>query len=96
MSGGAEVRAVAVIPTPNIIVRAGGVWPPAAPPPAEINTACQDCGEDCPVWEIVRTDWPGLVYEVWCYCRRCRIETFHPYLDLSLCPARPGARVEAV
>jgi len=40
-----------------------------------------DCGKDCERWEIVNTAMIGQIWEVWCYCKECNVETFHPYED---------------
>lgn len=45
----------------------------------EFNTTCTDCGGRCERWEVVNTDGIGDVWEIWCYCRACDVETFHPY-----------------
>lgn len=37
---------------------------------------CQDCGKKCEKNEEVLTLWPDGI-ELWCYCPRCDIETFH-------------------
>ena len=48
----------------------------------EKNTAeyppaiCMDCGKECDITEEVDI---GLgEYELWCYCKDCKIDTFHP------------------
>ena len=41
-----------------------------------MNTACMDCGKDCYIWEEVNIG--GGEIEVWCYCKDCDVETFHP------------------
>lgn len=42
-------------------------------PPA----TCMDCGALCDRWEEVDIG-NGGPYELWCYCTRCAIDTFHP------------------
>lgn len=39
--------------------------------------ACMQCGEDCETTEDVEVV-PGE-WEIWAYCRKCKVETFHPY-----------------
>ena len=31
----------------------------------------------CSIWEIVKTEEFPSKLEVWCYCKKCNIETFH-------------------
>lgn len=42
----------------------------------EVNFTCMDCGETCNIYEEV--DIGGGEIELWCYCKECDIETFHP------------------
>ncbi len=42
-----------------------------------LNTTCQQCGEARRVFEILTTGADGGE-EVWVYCHKCDIETFHP------------------
>lgn len=46
----------------------------------DISVVCMDCGKDCSTYETVWTgDEQSLRgWDVWCYCRECDVETFHP------------------
>lgn len=44
----------------------------------EINFTCMGCSKECSIWEEVSTSWCGGDFEIWCYCEKCDIETFHP------------------
>ena len=37
---------------------------------------CMVCGKECRIWEEV--DIGGGAFELWCYCKACDAETFHP------------------
>ena len=37
---------------------------------------CMDCGKICEVTEEV--DIGSYEFEMWCYCKPCDVETFHP------------------
>ena len=37
------------------------------------ETTCMMCGEECFVYE-----YDFAAHELWCYCRKCEVETFHP------------------
>jgi hypothetical protein len=41
------------------------------------DPTCMECGEECFVWEEVDIGYGGP-FEMWCYCKKCDIETFHP------------------
>ena len=41
------------------------------------NFTCMECGEECGTNEEVDTGFGGP-FEMWCYCRKCDVETFHP------------------
>lgn len=42
----------------------------------EINFTCMDCGKECNVCEEVNIG--GGELNIWCYCKECGVETFHP------------------
>lgn len=40
---------------------------------------CMICGKKCYITEEVSTSPTGYGYwELWCYCKACKIDTFHP------------------
>jgi len=39
---------------------------------------CMECAQECAIWEIVETLPSGGGCELWCYCTKCNVETFHP------------------
>lgn len=41
------------------------------------DAVCMECGGICDRWEEVDTGFGGP-WELWCYCPRCKVETFHP------------------
>ena len=43
-----------------------------------INTTCQQCGQDCEIWQELLISYGSQETEIWCYCKRCDMETFHP------------------
>lgn len=45
------------------------------------SRACMMCGEDCDVTEEVDTGFGGPI-ELWCYCKVCKIDTFHPRVPI--------------
>lgn len=46
----------------------------------ELSFICMDCGKDCKTYETVYTGAEETLrgWEIWCYCRECDVETFHP------------------
>lgn len=42
----------------------------------EIHFTCMDCGQQCDIWEEVKI--ASDEYNIWCYCKKCDCETFHP------------------
>jgi hypothetical protein len=47
---------------------------------------CMMCGQECEVTEqipdTITGRWaPGCKMELWCYCRDCDVDTFHPIPD---------------
>lgn len=51
-------------------------------PPA----TCMDCGEYCETWELIEQPTDPSGAEIWCYCRKCNIETFHGSLPQPASP----------
>lgn len=46
---------------------------------------CMDCGNECETWEVLRPeDVTGDKHEMWCYCEKCKIDTFHEIPDEAL------------
>jgi hypothetical protein len=39
---------------------------------------CMICGEECETWECVATWHKGSPDQLWCYCKPCDVDTFHP------------------
>lgn len=37
---------------------------------------CMHCSQVCDIWEEV--DVGGGEWELWCYCKKCKLDTFHP------------------
>lgn len=46
--------------------------------PTYPDPICMMCGEECRITEYVATDQIGGHVELWCYCRTCKVDTFHP------------------
>ena len=43
----------------------------------EFNITCMMCGNDCDIYEELAVAKFEDEYELWCYCKKCDIETFH-------------------
>lgn len=43
------------------------------------DATCMICGKECKEVELIYTgdDESYLGYELWCYCDKCNIDTFH-------------------
>ena len=44
---------------------------------------CMECGEECERCEEVETTTTGTI-ELWCWCEKCEIDTFHPIPKVSV------------
>lgn len=40
---------------------------------------CMDCGKECDTVEFINNP-----LEMWCYCKQCDVDTFHPQLNKTL------------
>jgi hypothetical protein len=45
------------------------------------DPVCQMCGKNCERCEEVKVE---IGHELWCYCLKCDIETFHPIVMTEL------------
>ena len=42
------------------------------------DSTCMWCGKDCDIAEWIRD---GQDYELWCWCKVCKVDTFHYHKD---------------
>jgi hypothetical protein len=47
-------------------------------PTLQFNFTCMMCGNECDVYEELVVHEYTDEYEMWCYCKECDIDTFHP------------------
>lgn len=43
-----------------------------------INTTCQECAQPCDTFQEVSVGYGTQTTELWCWCRKCNVQTFHP------------------
>lgn len=67
------------VPPKQIIAAAWKFVPKRHGPATDVlNTTCQQCCEPCDTWEEVESGYGDRSVEIWCWCRKCRMQTFHP------------------
>jgi hypothetical protein len=53
---------------------------------------CMMCGELCGVTEVLRQPFDPDPLQLWCYCRKCQIDTFHPPTPITSTTCDAGGR----
>lgn len=63
-------------------------WSPEFPDPI-----CMICGKECDITEVVSVAslGHGPPLELWCYCEKCKVDTFHPPVERPTTPDSAGA-----